>query len=100
MLYQETGRAVVLVCLQRRVGLRGRLFAAYSRIGSFGTGREGALAAGYGPIPKIQAALRTSGCSLPPRIFILRAAGDGEDFSGIGAGRALWVVDLHGQSGG
>lgn len=37
---QETRRAVVFVYVQRRLGLRGRVFATFARIGSFGTGRK------------------------------------------------------------
>ncbi len=38
--------------------------------------------------------VRASGSSLPPRLLVLWAAWDWENLAGIGAGRALWAVDL------
>src|SRR5260221_9949250 len=98
MPYQKTGRAVVLVRVQRRMGLRGGLCGAHAGLGGFGAGRKGTLAARRGAISEIEATIPASGSSLPSWLFVLRTAWNGQDFPGVCPGGAFWVVRLHCQS--
>src|SRR5579871_6147965 len=100
MPYQETRRAVLLVCVQRRMGLHPRLFAACARFCGFGARRKGILAARCCAISEIEAAIRVSGSALPSWLFVLWSAWDRKDFTCIRTGRELWNVHLYGQSGG
>src|SRR5262249_52524513 len=96
---QAPGWAVVLLHVKRRMGLHGRIFAAFPGIGSFGTRGKGALATRHRSIPKIEAAIRAPWSSLPSWLFVLWAAWNSKDLPGVCAGRSLWTIDLHGQSG-
>src|SRR5260370_10955796 len=98
--FQETRGALVLVHVQRRVGVRGGLFPTIAGFGGVGTWRERTPDGRCSTVSKIQTQISAPGNSVPPRLFALWAAGYGKDFAGIRAGRALRTIDLHNQSDG
>jgi len=45
-------------------------------------------------LPAIEATVCGPGSSLPPRLFVVRTSGNGQDFTGVGAGGKLRALDF------